>query len=128
MTTTQYPLIRREEEHSIRKDVVRFMIVAGSISQKLERAERMLSDLGHPLKAAALFAHYCSALKQMPITQSEFDVYCINPRTGKPFDMFAGRPVFPDGFGPAIESLGTRLGNVYADGILPVLRQARGAA
>jgi hypothetical protein len=122
---TQYPIVVREDELNAQEDTQRFMLIASSISRKLERAERMMDDLQNPLKAAALFAHYCAALEQMPVTQSEFKSFCINPQTQRPYFSSANTRVFPDYFGPMIESLGSRLDNIYVKGILPIFHQAQ---
>ncbi len=126
--TTTYPITLRNEELSAQKDMRRFMQAVGSISIKLNGAEKMLNNLGNPLKGAALFARYCATLLEMPLTQSDFSRYCINPETGKPFAMFADNPIFPDHFSHMIETLGRRLDDAYINGILSIFRQAQGVA
>jgi hypothetical protein len=128
MAEIQYPLALRDEELKAQSDMFRFLTVSGYISRKLGGAERMLPDLEHPLKGAALVAYYCAALSEMPVTQSDFQKYCIDSRTGSPFSRFSTSPVFPDTFRPMIEAIETRLGDVYEKGILPLFHQAQEVA
>ena len=125
-------MVLRSEELASQRDMRRFLAVSASLSRKIEGAERMMSELQSPNKADAMGLRYFAARDLMPMTESHFREYCINQRTGKPYEGFQHRPVFPDSFTPMIETvnatLGARLDKIYGNGILPLLRKAGAAA
>jgi len=90
------------EQRAISGDMAKFLVVTNFIHEHLDRAEQVIDNPG---KTNVLMREYHTAFEAVPLTQSDFRKYDINPKTE--------RPVFPDYYKPLIEIVRERFYKPY---------------